>query len=204
MKIKGKNWGEILSIIFGLLVIILFVIPVIADGSESPLEEDTEAVSESDSVLSSGEPVLEAGGDAGISLIIPDNDIYSGTMRYKIPIEVPPGRMGVSPNLVLVYNSSQRNGWLGVGWSLDVGSIQRSTRKGVNYSKNKYVFSLNGSTSELVQRTEWGTDYYGAKIEGDFAKFYFKSSTNGWEVTTKDGTKYYYGTTSASRQDNEY
>jgi hypothetical protein len=66
------------------------------------------------------------------------------------------------------------------------------------------VAVINGSNSELIVRSDWGTNYYGNKIEGDFIKYYLNSITGGWEVTIKNGTKYYYGTTSASRQDNTY
>ena len=53
----------------------------------------------------------------------------------------------------------------------------------------------------LVSRSDWGSNYYGAKKEGRLSKYYYNSSTGGWVVTSKNGTTYYYGTTSASRQD---
>src|SRR5205085_6277351 len=52
-------------------------------------------------------------------------DLFSGKFTYAVPIEVPPGRQGAQPRLALGYNSGGGNGWCGVGWSLDVGSIQR-------------------------------------------------------------------------------
>ncbi|MDH4098986.1 MAG: FG-GAP-like repeat-containing protein [Nitrospirota bacterium] len=125
----------------------------------------------------------------------------TGAAATSIPIDVPPGRKGIQPNLALTYNSNSPNGWLGVGWSLDMGAIQRSTKRGVSYSANDYVFTSGGGSSELVARGDWGSNYYGAKSEGAFSKYYYDSSTGGWVVTTKDGTKYYYGTTAASRQD---
>lgn len=86
-----------------------------------------------------------------------------------------------------------------MGWNLDIGSIQRSTKRAVDYGASDFVFS---GYVELIPRTSWGTNYYGARIEGDFSKYYFISSSSGWQVTARDGTKYYYGTTQASRQDN--
>ena len=87
------------------------------------------------------------------------------------------------------------------------------TKFGVNYTgnnANSYVTVLNGATSELVSRSDWGSNYYGAKIEGGLSQYLLTNSApNGdggwsWVVTSKDGTKYYYGTTSASRQTNKY
>jgi hypothetical protein len=89
-----------------------------------------------------------------------------------------------------------------MGWNIDMGAIQRSTKYGVNYgtsgpNTNMFVEIVNGHQSELVSL---GSNYYGTKIEGSLSKYYFNSTSGGWEVTTKDGTKYYYGTNLDSRQ----
>jgi len=132
--------------------------------------------------------------------VIPKNISNTGSATYTIPIEVPPGRGGIAvPDLAITYNSSRKNGWIGVGWDLDMGSIQRSTKRGLDYNGSDFVF--NGST-ELVPRNDWGPNYYGNEIEEAFSKYYFNSSTEGWIVTTKGGTIYFYGSTPDSRQDN--
>jgi len=131
---------------------------------------------------------------------IPLNISNTGAATYNIPIIVPPGRGGIAmPNLALTYNSQQKNGWVGMGWDLEVGSIQRSTKWGVDYSGTDFV--VDGSL-ELVPRTDWGYGYYGAKIEGGFTKYRLNYSIAGWVATARDGTKYYYGTTTSSTQDN--
>ena len=126
---------------------------------------------------------------------------FAGAATTKIPIEVPPGRKGVSPQIALTYNNLQGGRWIGVGWTIDLGVIQRSTKRGTSYTTNNYVAAINGSSSELVPRIDWGTNYYGARIEGTLSKYYYNTATGGWEVTGKEGTRYYYGSTSASRQD---
>jgi hypothetical protein len=144
------------------------------------------------------------GSLAGVSLPALENSLFSGAGVATIPIEVPPGRKDVAPKLALRYNSYQGNGWLGVGWTLDMGSIQRSTKWGVNYGNdttNAFVAIVNGSSFDLIPRSEWGANYYGAKIEGALMKFYRHPTSGWWEVTTKDGTKYRYGYDTNSRQD---
>ncbi len=142
-----------------------------------------------------------AGGGAATSISNPTIDTFqfTGAAMAKVPIVVPPGRNRIQPNLNLIYNSFQKNGWIGVGWSLDVGSIQRSTRYGVDYQADDYVVVQERSSSELVERSDWGPGYFGAKIEGGFAKYQLNGD-DGWEVTAKNGAKYFYGTAPASRQ----
>src|SRR5689334_23255562 len=60
-----------------------------------------------------------------------DVSLFTGAFTYAYPLAVPPGRAGLQPSLALAYNSQASNGWLGVGWDLSVGSIQRSTKNGV-------------------------------------------------------------------------
>jgi RHS repeat-associated protein len=147
----------------------------------------------------------DTGGALSDSNTMPVNVTSAGNIGAavtSIPIIVPPGRKGMEPKLSLNYNSNTSNGWPGIGWTLDMGAIQRSTKRGVNYSANDYMVTVNGSTSELIARGDWGVNYYGVKIEWAFLKYYYDSAlTGGWIVTTKDGTKYYYGTTADSRQD---
>jgi len=127
-----------------------------------------------------------------IKIPAPNND---GIARASIPIAVPPGRAGIAPNLALSYSSEAKNGIVGVGWDLTLGTIQRNTKDGLNYSGNKFLF--NGA--ELVERSGWGTGCYEKKIESDFSKYCYNSGT-GWVVTNKKGIKYYYGATSNSRK----
>ncbi len=118
-------------------------------------------------------------------------DLFTGRATTSIPIAVPPGRKGMQPSLALAYSSSGRNGWVGVGWSLDAGYIERSTKNGVpKYDgSDTYAFMFQGVASELVQIPD-GT--YRAKDEGLFLKF-INNGVSGWEVRDKSGTRYLFG-----------
>src|SRR3990167_2820533 len=179
--------------------------PPPADNStqESSSPSPDTATTQSTSDLSTASETTSGAGSSipSSSFPIVTTDPNTCAAMAAIPIEVPPGRKGVQPNLTLKYNSNMKNGWIGVGWDIPIGYIQRITKYGVNYSANDFV--VDGSR-ELAPRGDWGADYYGNKIEGAFAKYYYNSFTGGWEVTTKGGTKYFYGTTVASRQDNAY
>ena len=134
---------------------------------------------------------------------VPDTLLSTGAATFKVPIEVPKGRRGIFPQLAFTYNSFKRNGWLGVGWSLDIGSIQRSTKHGLNYPGTDFVVVSGTSSIELVPVGESHPNHYSAKIEGTFLDYYFDSDisgTKGWRVTDKAGTIYFYGSTSDSRQ----
>jgi len=128
-------------------------------------------------------------------------DLFTGRAQTSVPIFVPPGRKNVQPSLSLGYSSSSGNGWLGMGWGLDMGSIQRDTKNGIpKYdSTDKYIFSYQGVSSELVSM---GTNEYRAKDEALFLKFVNDTSNNKWLVTDKSGTVHTFGDASGNRQTN--
>ena len=77
-------------------------------------------------------------------------DLFTGTATTSIPIEVPPGRQGVQPQLALVYGSANGNGWVGMGWKLEKSVIERRTKDGLDYTADDYVVRLSGINAELV------------------------------------------------------
>src|SRR3989339_352859 len=122
--------------------------------------------------------------------------LLTGAFTYSYPIEVPPGRNGMQPDVKLIYNSQGDNGWLGIGWTLDTGCIYRSTKNGVpGYTfSDTFIFSINGQTQELVEITS-NADYreYRAQIESGFTRFryYITGDYAGkWLAWSKDGKKY--------------
>ncbi len=124
-------------------------------------------------------------------------DPYSGSASTSLAISTPPGRNGISPNITIAYNSSINSGLLGVGWMLDLGSIQRSTKRGVpQYTTNDiFILMQNGSPTELIYDTLAGV--YRPEIEGAFMKI--EQSANRWIVTDRKGVKYYFGSDASSQ-----
>jgi len=124
-------------------------------------------------------------------------DLFTGRATTGIPIAVPEGRKGLQPALAMGYSSSSQNGWLGVGWGMDVGFIERSLRDGVpGYDgSDTFTFLFQGVNSELIRVAD-GT--YRAKNEGLFMRFE-EAGVNGWIAYDKSGTKYFYGQTSVSQ-----
>jgi hypothetical protein len=65
----------------------------------------------------------------------------AGEHRYRIPIDVPPGRAGMAPSLALSYSSRGKNGHLGVGWQLEgLSEIGRCPR----------TFAIDGFSDGVV------------------------------------------------------
>ena len=94
---------------------------------------------------------------AGIDIIEPPKANNQGTAELSYPIRLPPGRGSFSPQLALNYSSSRGDGWLGMGWDLDVPRIEIDTRWGVPaYETGSPVererFLLNGAAVVPIDR----------------------------------------------------
>jgi RHS repeat-associated protein len=138
-------------------------------------------------------------------------DLFTGRFGYHVPLPLAPARHSSEPDLSLVYNSAGDNTWCGVGWTLDLGYIQRETKRGVpvlwangvpqkSYDDGKgFTFSLNGKGATLVPV---GGNEYRAEIESGFLRFQFQTNNNQWQVIDLSGNKYLFGTNSAARMSN--
>jgi len=63
-----------------------------------------------------------------------------GAATYRVPIEVPPGRAGMQPDLALTYSSRNGNSIAGVGWSVSgTSSIYRCPRTLTQDGANRTV-----------------------------------------------------------------
>ncbi len=137
-----------------------------------------------------------AGGAEGSGTVMPD--LFTGSMHYSIPIDVPPGRKGMQPNLSLTYRSANTDGWVGVGWDIEIPTIERSTRNGLVYTGdgNGYVLRMGGAAIDLI-KVQGKDNEYQAKIEGSFFKIIKTANIDGspkfWDIYDKGGLHYIFG-----------
>ncbi len=132
----------------------------------------------------------------------------SGAANYTLPISVPAGVAGMSPELAVTYNSQGGNGLMGVGFGLSgmSASIHRcgashivdGKATGVKYDDTD-MLCMNGQRLIRVSGTHWrnGTVY---RPEVDsFDKVVYRTGTTGtgeatdyFEVYTRDGEIHTY------------
>lgn len=139
-------------------------------------------------------------GDTSGGLVKPS--LFTGAATTNVPIVLPPGTRGVQPDLSLSYNSGRGRGNAGVGWSLELSRITRSTKYGTDLVQSwcpaQAVYLLDGE--ELVpslgptESNGLGCDaarYY-ARTD-HFQKILFCDGSDYWTVFSKNGTKTTYG-----------
>lgn len=127
---------------------------------------------------------------------------FSGAAVYSVKIDVPAGRNGMQPKLVLKYNSMFRDSWAGFGWQFEFGAIERNTKFGVNFGDDEFVYRTSDGAYELVKIS---SSEFRLKIEGRFLRFQRETGFDGkpvWIMTDKQGVQYTFGQDGYSRQDN--
>lgn len=183
------------------------------EAQEMPVEEgsgDEGFASMESSTLYSMTPLDDSTSELNIPSSVSFNvDNLIGSANLNYPIAVPPGRSGLSPLLSLNYSSVRRNGWIGVGWDLSVGFIQRrGIRKGVpKYDDSPGtmtdVFEIHsgiGEPLELVRTSVVGNTWeYRLRIENDLLKVTYYITGNYWEVFDKSGLKMRFGSNDNTR-----
>ncbi|MEJ0091348.1 MAG: SpvB/TcaC N-terminal domain-containing protein [Limisphaerales bacterium] len=145
-------------------------------------------------------------------------DLFTGSFGYSIPINCAPARNGSEPNLALVYSSAGDNDWCGMGWKLEIGSIERNTQDGIpiaystattpapltKYDDTKgFMLNLSGKGYKLFAVDTNGTLVeYRAEIDTDFLRCFLDTANNSWTIYDKGGNAYYFGETSNARVTN--
>ncbi|MEU6988591.1 RHS repeat-associated core domain-containing protein [Streptomyces sp. NPDC046324] len=156
-----------------------------------------------------------------------DVSLGSGAFTYQVPISVPKPPVGIAPDLALTYNSQSVDGrtsasnnqasWVGMGWDLNVGAIERKYRNCAQDghptfgdlcwdSPNStadpngaaYTITIDGLTSDLIQdNTGTGAfrikDDPGWKVQKLNGGYGSDGTSEFWVLTKQDGTRYYFG-----------
>jgi RHS repeat-associated protein len=144
----------------------------------------------------------------GLVLISPPVASNSGDAEISYPLILPPGR-GLTPDLVLSYNSGSGNGWLGLGWDLGVSSVQVDTRWGAPHfdpDKESETYLLDGEPlvpnalgNDWVDRVQGDRQDYTRRVETGYEQIIRHSVGDGgpddyyWEVRDKMGNVRWYG-----------
>ena len=134
-------------------------------------------------------------------------DENTGALNTSYPIDIPPGRNNLQPDLNLVYNSqnNQQGDIFGEGWSINIPYIERLNRNGSDglYSTstvNYFTSSLDGEIVSTTTVTSTGSSYVARAENGTFDHYTFSSSADSWTMTDKNGTQYVFGSTADSQQ----
>jgi hypothetical protein len=128
-------------------------------------------------------------------------DLFTGAAGYSYPLQVPPGRGGLTPKLALSYsstgvdmlNSNAQVSYVGSGWGFDTGYVARDTRNTFDTGDDVFALVLNGASYDLVL----GADGYYHTNKEQYWKITFQN--NKWTVVTNDGTTYVFGDSTATR-----
>jgi RHS repeat-associated protein len=135
----------------------------------------------------------------------PEANLFTGALNTAVPIEVPPGRRGLTPQLALQYSSSAGPGVFGFGWDVPIGRIERSTTRGAprctGAHTDDFALVLPSGASKLV-RTAPGSNYYRPAVEQAYVRAEKFQSQNHWVVYDRSGLKYTFGDVDAARLGN--
>lgn len=161
-----------------------------ADGGPAPSAASAAKVKLPDSPGS----VRGLGSDADVSS-------FSGQVSYGVPFDLPSGRAGFGPALGLSYSGELGNGPVGVGWQLAAPVIRRSVRHGVpSYTDadELEMVGIGGGRLVLVEDGPYRGEY---RVEGAGNAWRVQRDGARFVATDSDGTRYFFGLTAASRQD---
>jgi hypothetical protein len=134
---------------------------------------------------------------------LPRVEQNSGALVYDYAFKIPPGRNGFQPDLRLTYNSqNMRDGdAFGSNWTLSVPSIERLNKRGseILYSTTTATYFTSSLDGELATSTAATSTYVALVEHGNFHSYVF--ANDQWVMTDKQGTRYTFGASAASRQD---
>ncbi|MGE3340615.1 MAG: SpvB/TcaC N-terminal domain-containing protein [Candidatus Altimarinota bacterium] len=135
-------------------------------------------------------------------------NLLSGSAEIRLPLQVPNGIRGLTPELNLEYSSQsvQQNGPFGFGWRMDLGEIKRLNKNGIKkmYEEPVYHINLGPLQGELILIENLnGIEQYRLRREQNFAKIAYISAEDRWEIHMTNGMSYRLGSSAQSRFQDE-
>ncbi|HYI11054.1 MAG TPA: SpvB/TcaC N-terminal domain-containing protein [Thermoanaerobaculia bacterium] len=127
----------------------------------------------------------------------------NGTCELSIPLPFSKTRSGLDGAVLLRYDSGAGNGPFGLGWSLTLPSIQRSTGQRLPQYEDDDIFSFTGAEDLVPMYVRvagaWQREpgRYRPRIEGLFSRI--ERVDSHWKVTTRDNVVTIFGRTAAAR-----
>jgi RHS repeat-associated protein len=132
-------------------------------------------------------------------------DQSTGTGTFAIPIALPTARGGTEPALSLTYSSASGSGVAGFGWSIGVPYVARQTDRGVpkyddradfHPEQDRLVYNGSdliplgavhggqaaGASGEAMPNWAEGWQYFRARIEGAYFRFFWSPDHRTWRV----------------------
>lgn len=177
------------------------------DGHEVVLSIDAFGVFPPEGGITGGSLVNNTNGVVGSLGGVVDISLLGGVV-YSIPIDLPKGLGGLTPQLSIYYNSQDRNGLLGWGWNL--GGTSAITRVGSTPYHDGHCgagnrFCLDGKRLLKVSSGNYGADGVSYRTEQDqMSKIvsYTEAGIMGpsyFKVWSANGNILYYGNTNDSK-----
>ena len=138
-------------------------------------------------------PSLPSSGGAGGLGETFAPDLSTGTGTMAIPIDLPNGPNDCGPKLALRYDSGTPNGPFGLGWSIALPRLIRSTMVGRPRFDDSDTLVLEGS-GPLVRSPDGALH-----PQVDTGEWRIVASGEGFVCTDRAGTRFHLGTTPDSR-----
>lgn len=142
-----------------------------------------------------------------IKQALPDTDVTTGALTYSYPFKLPPGRLGIQPQVGLSYNSqnTDEGSLFGYGWTLSIPTIERKNLNGTDklYTSHDFTSSLDGDL-KYVSGSGNSIIFYAKTETGGFNRYELQNESSGgiWTVQTKQGLTYTFGESTESKIDN--